>query len=187
MISLLLISSLLTVGQVAHEEVPQLREDNIKEVVAAMTPEEKCTLIIGGRAKSFNGIGHTNTGVPGAAGVINGIPRLGIPTVVLADGPAGLRISPTREGDSRTFYCTGYPIATMLSSTWNLDLVEEVGKNMGNEVLEYGVDIILAPGANIHRNPLCGRNFEYYSEGRSYGRWYRVQRCGNIPKALCCQ
>ena len=164
MISTLLISSLLTVGQVAHEEVPQLREDNIKEVVAAMTPEEKCTLIIGGRAKSFNGIGHTNTGVPGAAGVINGIPRLGIPTVVLADGPAGLRISPTREGDSRTFYCTGYPIATMLSSTWNLDLVEEVGKNMGNEVLEYGVDIILAPGANIHRNPLCGRNFEYYSE-----------------------
>ena len=62
MISLLLISSLLTVGQVAHEEVPQLREDNIKEVVAAMTPEEKCTLIIGGRAKSFNGIGHTIDG-----------------------------------------------------------------------------------------------------------------------------
>lgn len=146
------------------DKAPQLREDNIAEVVAAMTPEEKCTLIIGGRAASFNGIGFTNTGVPGAAGVINGIPRLGIPTVVLADGPAGLRISPTREGDSRTFYCTGYPIATMLSSTWNLELVGEAGRNMGNEVLEYGVDILLAPGANIHRNPLCGRNFEYYSE-----------------------
>lgn len=146
------------------DKAPQLREDNIAEVVAAMTPEEKCTLIIGGRAASFNGIGFTNTGVPGAAGVINGIPRLGIPTVVLADGPAGLRISPTREGDTRTFYCTGYPIATMLSSTWNLELVEEAGRNMGNEVLEYGVDILLAPGANIHRNPLCGRNFEYYSE-----------------------
>ena len=144
--------------------VPQLREDNIAEVVAAMTPEEKCTLIIGGKAKSFNGIGHTNTGVPGAAGVINGIPRLGIPTVVLADGPAGLRISPTRENDENTYYCTGYPIATMLSSTWNLELVEEAGKSIGNEVLEYGVDILLAPGANIHRNPLCGRNFEYYSE-----------------------
>ncbi len=165
-IKILLASALLAcqVTSALADETPQLREDNIAEVVAALTPEEKCTLIIGGRAASFNGIGFTNTGVPGAAGVINGIPRLGIPTVVLADGPAGLRISPTREGDSRTFYCTGYPIATMLSSTWNLELVEEAGRNMGNEVLEYGVDILLAPGANIHRNPLCGRNFEYYSE-----------------------
>mgnify|MGYP004683852553 CR=1 FL=1 len=165
-IKTILVSALLAcqVTSALADKAPQLREDNIAEVVAAMTPEEKCTLIIGGRAASFNGIGFTNTGVPGAAGVINGIPRLGIPTVVLADGPAGLRISPTREGDSRTFYCTGYPIATMLSSTWNLELVEEAGRNMGNEVLEYGVDILLAPGANIHRNPLCGRNFEYYSE-----------------------
>lgn len=165
-IKTILVSAILAchVTSALADKAPQLREDNIAEVVAAMTPEEKCTLIIGGRAASFNGIGFTNTGVPGAAGVINGIPRLGIPTVVLADGPAGLRISPTREGDTRTFYCTGYPIATMLSSTWNLELVEEVGRNMGNEVLEYGVDILLAPGANIHRNPLCGRNFEYYSE-----------------------
>lgn len=165
-IKTILVSALLAcqVTSALADKAPQLREDNIPEVVAAMTPEEKCTLIIGGRAASFNGIGFTNTGVPGAAGVINGIPRLGIPTVVLADGPAGLRISPTREGDSRTFYCTGYPIATMLSSTWNLELVGEAGRNMGNEVLEYGVDILLAPGANIHRNPLCGRNFEYYSE-----------------------
>lgn len=165
-IKTILVSALLAchVTSALADKAPQLREDNIAEVVAAMTPEEKCTLIIGGRAASFNGIGFTNTGVPGAAGVINGIPRLGIPTMVLADGPAGLRISPTREGDSRTFYCTGYPIATMLSSTWNLELVEEAGRNMGNEVLEYGVDILLAPGANIHRNPLCGRNFEYYSE-----------------------
>lgn len=162
----LLVTALFAVSALsASADVPpQLREDNIPEVVAAMTPEEKCTLIIGGRAASFNGIGFTNTGVPGAAGVINGIPRLGIPTVVLADGPAGLRIAPKRKGDTRTFYCTGYPIATMLSSTWNPELVEEAGRNMGNEVLEYGVDILLAPGANIHRNPLCGRNFEYYSE-----------------------
>ena len=164
MIKTLLASIILATTLPSEEVVPRLREDNIPEVVAALTVEEKCTLIIGGRAASFNGIGHTNTGVPGAAGVINGIPRLGIPTVVLADGPAGLRIAPVREGDERTFYCTGYPIATMLSSTWNLDLVEEAGRNMGNEVLEYGVDILLAPGANIHRNPLCGRNFEYYSE-----------------------
>ncbi len=166
MMKSLLLTALFAVSvlSASADAPPQLREDNIPEVVAAMTPEEKCTLIIGGRAASFNGIGFTNTGVPGAAGVINGIPRLGIPTVVLADGPAGLRIAPKRKGDTRTFYCTGYPIATMLSSTWNPELVEEAGRNMGNEVLEYGVDILLAPGANIHRNPLCGRNFEYYSE-----------------------
>ena len=160
----LIAAAMITATPQTDGDVPQLREDNIAEVVAAMTPEEKCTLIIGGKAKNFNGIGHTNIGVPGAAGVINGIPRYGIPTVVLADGPAGLRISPTRENDEKTYYCTGYPIATMLSSTWNLELVEETGKSMGNEVLEYGVDVLLAPGANIHRNPLCGRNFEYYSE-----------------------
>lgn len=164
MLKALIAAAMIAVPPQNDGGVPQLREDNIAEVVAAMTPEEKCTLIIGGRAKSFNGIGHTNTGVPGAAGVINGIQRYGIPTVVLADGPAGLRISPTRENDDNTYYCTGYPIATMLSSTWNLELVKEAGESIGNEVLEYGVDVLLAPGANIHRNPLCGRNFEYYSE-----------------------
>lgn len=162
MFKALIAAALLSVTP--QSDVPQLNENNIPDVIAAMTVEEKCALIIGGRAKDFNGIGFTNIGVEGAAGVINGIPRLGIPTVVLADGPAGLRISPTRKGETRTFYCTGYPIGSMLSSTWNLELVEQVGKSMGNEVLEYGVDIILGPGANIHRNPLCGRNFEYYSE-----------------------
>ncbi|MBR6001774.1 MAG: glycoside hydrolase family 3 protein, partial [Bacteroidales bacterium] len=143
----------------------QLKEDNIQETVSAMTVEEKCALLIGGRAaKAFDGIGLSEHGVKGAAGVVTGIPRLGIPQIVLADGPAGLRIDPTREGDSRTFYCTGFPIATMLSSTWNPSLVYQVGEAIGNEVLEYGVDVLLAPGINIHRNPLCGRNFEYFSE-----------------------
>ena len=164
MFKALIVAAMLSVAPQTDGAVPQLNENNIPQVIAAMTVEEKCALIIGGRAKDFNGIGFTNIGVEGAAGVINGIPRLGIPTVVLADGPAGLRISPTRKGETRTFYCTGYPIGSMLSSTWNLELVEQAGKSIGNEVLEYGVDILLAPGVNIHRNPLCGRNFEYYSE-----------------------
>ena len=145
-------------------QAPQLTPDNIRDVVAAMTLEEKAALLVGGRSKAFNGIGNTDKGVPGAAGTTQAIPRLGIPSIVLADGPAGLRIDPLRAGVEKTFYCTGFPIGTMLASTWNTELVEEVGRAMGNEVLEYGVDVILGPGVNIHRNPLCGRNFEYYSE-----------------------
>lgn len=146
----------------------QLRADNIDDVVKALTLEEKAHLCIGMGMAGFSGddavVGETQDLVPGAAGTTYPVARLGIPSVVLADGPAGLRINPTREGDENTYYCTHFPIGTLLSSTWNQELVEEVGKSMGNEVLEYGADVLLAPALNIHRNPLCGRNFEYYSE-----------------------
>lgn len=144
----------LSNGFAQNKESLTLREDNIEAIIAAMTNEEKVTLLVGG----------TGDLVPGAAGYTRAIPRLGIPMTVLADGPAGLRIQPKREGSDQTFYCTGFPTSTLLASSWDPELVETVTTAMGNEVLEYGVDVLLAPGMNLHRNPLCGRNFEYYSE-----------------------
>ena len=146
---------------------PKLTPDNIEEIIAAMTLQEKATLLVGGGWGSMAAGSLTASSevlVPGAAGTTHAIPRLGIPATVLADGPAGLRINPIREGTDATFYCTGFPVGTVLASTWNTPLVEEVTQAMGSEVKEYGVDVLLAPGQNLHRNPLCGRNFEYFSE-----------------------
>ena len=141
---------------------------NQEEVMAKMSLEDKAHFVIGTGMEGFSGdeavIGATKNLVPGAAGTTYPLDSLGIPAIVLADGPAGLRIDPTREGDSATYYCTHFPIGTLLASTWNTKLVEEVGIAMGQEVKEYGADVLLAPALNIMRNPLCGRNFEYYSE-----------------------
>lgn len=165
------------------QSAPQLGKATIKQVVAAMTLEEKAKLLVGaGRgfgpppppgkkdstvkaAPAAPMIGQTDQKVPGAAGVTYAIPRLGIPAIVVSDGPAGVRINPIRKSDStKTFYATAFPVGTLLASSWDVDLVKKVGVTFGYEVREYGIDILLGPGMNIHRNPLGGRNFEYYSE-----------------------
>ena len=154
------------------------KQPTAKELVSKMTLDEKVHLLVGMGMKMPAGIslpdgsktqdgpvvGETLDKVEGAAGTTYAIPRLNIPSMVVADGPAGVRISPVRKGDANTYYATAFPVGTALASTWDTALVKKVGAAMGNEVLEYGVDILLAPALNIHRNPLGGRNFEYYSE-----------------------
>ena len=170
----------------AQSTSPKLGKDPVKKIISAMTLEEKAALVVGtgmlmqgepspspdGKPPATHPenttqgpvIGATQNLVAGAAGTSFAIPRLGITPMVLTDGPAGVRIDPARNNDKNTYYCTAFPVGTLLASTWDTELVKKVGQAIGNEVLEYGADVILGPGMNIQRNPLCGRNFEYYSE-----------------------
>lgn len=148
----------------------KLTEKNIDKVLKEMTLDEKAKLLVG---YSF---GPTYWGLPsdpdpdagaivlGAAGNTAQIDRLGIPHTVLADGPAGVHISATRPDDSRTFYATGFPIGTLIASSWDTDMAHGIGDALGEEMRDYGIDVILGPGMNLMRNPMCGRNFEYFSE-----------------------
>ncbi|MBO4487655.1 MAG: glycoside hydrolase family 3 C-terminal domain-containing protein [Bacteroidaceae bacterium] len=192
----ILISTLfLMVGACTLMAQVKLQANNIDEVLKAMTLEEKAMLVIGGNRKIASAdnsamIGGQGKRVQGCAGNTQAIPRLGIPSTELTDGPAGVRIDPRRNNDANTYYCTGFPVGTALACSWNTQLVEEVGKCIGNEVLEYGCDVLLAPGMNIHRSPLCGRNFEYYSEdplvtgkiGAAYVRGVQSQGVGTSVK-----
>ena len=164
----LLLASLSLLAITVSAQVPRLGKSPLDQVIKAMTLDEKIDLLVGSQGsvntQATATIGNSAKLVAGAAGQINGIPRLGIPAIVVADGPAGLRIDAARPGTTQKFYCTHFPVATVMSSTWNPQLVYNVGEAVGNEVLHYGVDILLAPATNIQRNPLDGRNFEYYSE-----------------------
>lgn len=166
---LILAGTCLLFGASAYsQKPPQLGKDPIKNIIKAMTLDEKVLLVTGtGLRFAGNGpvVGEADGRVPGAAGNTININRFGIPGTVLADGPAGVRIDPFHKGDStKSYYATAWPVGTLLASTWDTTLVKKVGIAFGNEVKEYGVDVILAPGMNIQRNPLNGRNFEYYSE-----------------------
>ena len=149
----LLVFTLFIVLSAGAAAQPRLRADNIDEILQAMTLQEKASLLVGTSSDNL---------VPGMAGGTRAIPRLGIPQTIFSDGPAGVRIDPERDPEQKV--ATGFPVGTLLASSWDTDLVERTTAVLGNEVLEYGVDVLLAPGMNIHRNPLNGRNFEYFSE-----------------------
>lgn len=125
-------------------------------IIKTMNNEEKSRFVTG------TGMNNAEK-VPGAAGSTLKLPYLGIPQIVFADGPVGVRLGagPT-GGEAR--YSTAFPISSSLSSTWNTDLIYQVALSMGEEAKSFGVDVLLGPAVNLQRNPLNGRNFEYFSE-----------------------
>ena len=149
----------------------------LDEFVAQLSDEELAHLLGG----------QPNTGVANTFGFGN-LPECGIPNFMTADGPAGLRILP------ECGVCTtAWPCATLLACTWNPEIVYEVGAAGAKEVRENNIAVWLTPAINIHRTPMCGRNFEYYSEdpyscckaGRRNGTRYSVSaHCCN-SKAFC--
>jgi len=173
---------------------------DVKRLLAGLDIRQKIRLVSGvGMAFTLNGGLKTAAVVPGAAGsTTDTLVNRGIPNVLLADGPAGLRLvqrvsidgkgrakpldlplevlkhlpstvnrfllGDERSTDIRYQYATAFPVQTALAQTWNVELLEEMGKALSAEMSEFGVAYWLAPGINIHRHPLSGRNYEYYSE-----------------------
>ena len=124
--------------------LPQLTADGVRCVVAAMTLEEKAHMVTGTQ----------DIKLEGASGGTYEIPRLGVPSITVNDGPAGVRYGKT----------VWYPAVINISSSWDVNLAKEIGVSMAEDAMAQDIDIILAPGMNIQKNVLCGRNFEYVSE-----------------------
>ena len=177
-------------------ETRRKAREKAAELAQKLTPEEKTALVCGRSSGSKEIIGAAAITVPGAAGETTAslLEKYGVANVILADGPAGIRITshyqknPSdgsvykmnmyqrlenrifgteflhTDGEDYYQYCSAIPVGTLLAQTFDTELLEEVGRMIGAELEEFGVTLWLAPGMNIHRNPLCGRNFEYYSE-----------------------
>jgi beta-glucosidase len=153
---------------VANAQQLTLTSKNIDKVLKSLTLEEKARLLVGNQNASFKGYESLEkklvNRVEGTAGYTSAIPRFNIPNTVLTDGPGGVRIDTTRNGDPNTYYATAFPIGSCLAASWDVNLVSKVGRAIGTETREFGCDLLLGPGMNLHRSPLCGRNFEYFSE-----------------------
>lgn len=151
---------------------------SLDEFVAQLSDEQLIHILSGQR----------NLGVANTCGM-GDVEEFGVPNVMTVDGPAGVRIH-ERCGIGTT----AFPVASMLASTWNLELVEEVGKAGAIEVKENNLAIWLTPALNIHRSPLCGRNFEYYSEdpfvsgkmAAAMTRGIQSQKISACPKHFAC-
>jgi beta-glucosidase len=168
-------------------------QDAASALVERLTEEQLIQLATGDPGKGQgSALGSAGVSVPGSAGETSSCAvEQGIANIVLADGPAGLRLNQhyyvqngraqmppfemslehgffagdvEPEGEKYYQFCTAFPVGTMLAQTWNMPLLEKVGDAVGQEMIDFGVQLWLAPGMNIHRNPLCGRNFEYYAE-----------------------
>jgi beta-glucosidase len=164
-------AALLFIGQAvfAQGKVPQFGKDPVKDIIKSMTLEEKVKIVVG-KGFSLPGLNMGATDdTPDKIVAVSGhtvpVAKYGIPSISMADGPSGIhRWAMTAKDSADNAFSTAWPVGTLLASSWDTTLISKVGVAFGEEIKAYGIDFILGPGANIHRNPLGGRNFEYYSE-----------------------
>lgn len=142
-----------SLSEVSSEETFLDTGKTVSELIHSFSKEELDALTRGEGPMNSSFGPKGNAGMFG--GTIESLRQKGIPPVITTDGPAGIRLN---------YYASLLPCGTAFASTWNLELLEVIGIEFGKELLDLGSDMILAPGMNIHRNPLGGRNFEYFSE-----------------------
>ena len=149
----------LLLGAVCSAQ-PRFDGRNVKQILKAMTPEEKALLVVGWNKENSN---YTPP-IPQTGGRTYPFEKYGIPPIVLVDGPVGVRLGTIWPGSDEPHYATAFPDGIATAASWDRETAQKIGRAIGEETLDFGADIILGPGMNIHRNPLCGRNFEYFSE-----------------------
>lgn len=185
---ILIISSLVLalLGQYrAGAQELKLRADNIDEIVAAMTDDEKVNMLTGQGV----GWGNSDAKFPGNAGWTYAIPRLGIPAIYFGDGPQGINIDQYREYDATDYSCVHYLAGSTLANSWDVDAAYAIGAAIGYETRERGMDVVLGPAINIHRNLLGGRVQEYYTEdpylnGKIAAAWIRGAQSEGVGTSL---